>query len=271
MSKKRNSGRIDEEMVCADSLLHCLKDQCGCQNVIIESEHNEPPDFWFTIEGVRYAGEVTSIVTNQGYSALCGKLEDAVLEEATKAGRIVGTYILQFTGRPSIPWRNPRKWRELVELAVQFITDSAEIRDPEDLCLLEDSDSHLEICKFHAEGGKVGMIEPSDLKCGGAIHDDLRKLIENRVTEKRKRLEKKGIPCQAAILLLYDAYGFAETGDAEKALADVPDHDWFHSIFWAASFANRPNELSPADPGREGRFIYSANPRWWGNPTMEAT
>ncbi len=271
MSKKRNNGRIDEEMVCADSLVHYLKHQCGCQNVSIESEHDEPPDFWFTIEGVKYAGEVTSIVTDQGYSALCMAFEDAVRDRATNAGQIVGAYALVITERPNIPRRGSPEWTELIQQATEFITDTAEVQDPGDRCLLEDSNGRLAIKKLHGLGAEVGLIENRGLRWEVEVKDELRQLIAESVEKKRKKLQKKGISRQTAILLLYDAYGFGRVGDAEQALADVPDHDWFHSIFWAASFNNRPNELSPADPGRGGKFIYSANPRWWGNPTMEAT
>ena len=72
-----------------------------------------------------------------------------------------------------------------------------------------------------------------------------------------QKLENKGVPehCGDVILLLYDAYGYGEAEDARKALLKAHDYDWFHSVFWAESFSDRPNELYPVEPGRTGCVI----------------
>src|ERR1039458_7606933 len=78
---------------------------------------------------------------------------------------------------------------------------------------------------------------------------------------------KSGVPqqCRDIILLLYDAYMYGSTEDAKLALQNVHGYDWFPSVFWAASFADRPNELYPQDPGRLGLFLYTKEDRWDGN------
>ena len=101
-------------------------------------------------------------------------------------------------------------------------------------------------------------------KWEGEMQDELVGLIQNSVSRKRLRLEKKGVPqqCRNIILLLYDAYGYAEADDAKVALRGVHGYDWFHSVFWARSFADRTNELYPEEPGRVGLFLYTKENSW---------
>jgi len=270
MTEDHKAKRIDEEMVCADSLVHCLRYQCGCHEVTVEREEDDPPDFWFTIEGKRYAGEVTSIVTSQGYHAHCRKLEDAIRNSSKEGGSIIGTYALLIMRHPKIPRSTSSKWRDLVRQATSFVSATRDVESTGEARLLEDPDGHLDIKKVSGQGATVGTIGATEFKWEGEVQEELRELIEERVKEKRQKLEKKGIPalCPRMMLLLYDAYGFGDLEDAQKALVGVPGYDWFHSVFWAASFTDRPNELSPSNSGRVGRFIYSANGRWWRSPTM---
>ena len=65
----QESNRIDEELVCIDSFVQCLKQNFGLNEILVEREENDPPDFWVTIENVKYVVEVTSIVSNYGYEA----------------------------------------------------------------------------------------------------------------------------------------------------------------------------------------------------------
>jgi hypothetical protein len=105
------------------------------------------------------------------------------------------------------------------------------------------------------------------------IVDEKSGLIQNAVSSKRSKLEKNGVPqqCGDIILVLYDAYGYGDTEDAQIALRNVSGYDWFHSIFWAAApFLDptagtpqvRPNELYPQEPGRVGSFLYTIEDRW---------
>jgi hypothetical protein len=105
---------------------------------------------------------------------------------------------------------------------------------------------------------------PAGSKWEGEAQHELAGLIQNAVSQKRSKLEKSGVPqqCRDIILLLYDAYMCGSTEDAKLALQNVHGYDWFHSVFWAASFADRPNELYPQEPGRLGLFLYTKEDRW---------
>ena len=66
----------------------------------------------------------------------------------------------------------------------------------------------------------------------------------------------------ACELLLYDAYGYGSLETAMRAALDVKGYEWLHSIFWAASFSDRPNVMYPDSPGRAGCFLYSKSEGW---------
>src|ERR1700674_2254349 len=57
------ANRLDHECVSVDSLVQCLKQRCGHQNIEVQPEENDPPDFWLSIDGNRFAVEETSIAT----------------------------------------------------------------------------------------------------------------------------------------------------------------------------------------------------------------
>lgn len=57
------ANRIDHERVSIDALVQYLKQRCSHQNVEIQKELNDPPDFWLSIDGNRFAVEETSITS----------------------------------------------------------------------------------------------------------------------------------------------------------------------------------------------------------------
>jgi hypothetical protein len=262
---------IDEELVCADALVHFLKYHCGHQEILVEREENDPPDFWFTIEGKKYAGEVTSIVKGHEYHTHCRKLEDAI-RNSLDVDRIFGTYALIIMHKPKIPRTTSPEWKEIVTQAGSFIKGTRYFQSTEEFRILENVNGHLGIKKISNQGSLLGAIGPTDSKFEGEVQAELQELIGKRIKEKKQKMENKGIPdIYPIILLLYDAYGFGNSSDAEKALMSIKDYDWFHSIFWATSFTDRPNELFPSEPGRVGTIIYSVNSNWWKSPTIQSS
>ncbi|MGA2275020.1 MAG: hypothetical protein ABSH00_15805 [Bryobacteraceae bacterium] len=182
------SNRLDHENVSIDSLVHYLKERCGCQDVQHRkvARGDDPPDFWLSIDGKTFAVEETSIA-----------------EEATVKG----------------------------------------------------------IDNARRKGSTHGFL---GAKWEGEAQDELTALMQHAVSCKRSKLEQKGVPeqCRDIILLLYDAYGYGDAGDAGKALLRVRGYDWFHSVFWAESFTDRHNELYPHEPGRTGRFLCTKEGQW---------
>jgi hypothetical protein len=258
--------RIDEELVCVDSLVDYLKHRCGCSNVLVTRSKDDPPDFWVIIDGDKFAAEVTSIVSEVAYIKKCKMIETAIQESAREQEVLNGKYTLVIMRHPKLPKGASQEWNGLVEEATSFIQGT---RGDESTCehlLLKDTDGNLGIQKVSNQGATVGLIGPVEVKHKVPdVQDELFQLMQKAVNQKRQKIEKKGVPslCSRIILLFYDAYGYGDDKDAQEALLRVNGYRWFHSIFWAASFTNRPNDLSPEDLGRKGAFLYSENERWW--------
>lgn len=262
--KNNKKNRIDEELVCVDSLAHNLKHLHGCSDVKVHQETNDPPDFWIDVDGLRYAAEVTSIVKDQAYHATCTSLKDMAKKNATDEKVLFGTYCLNIIRHPDLPRRNSKEWVALVSKVLSFIRNTASDKSTEKFSLLNDQQGHLSIQKISADGATVGLIGAPEAKWEGEVHNELQELMQEAITMKRKKLEKKGVPnnCPRIFLVLYDAYGYASAEDAQKTLLCTDGHDWFHSVFWATSFTDRDNILYPGNPGREGMFLYSKINKW---------
>jgi len=264
MTDMSKAKRIDEELVCVDSLVHYLKQMCGHQEVQVDRETDDPPDFWLHIDGKRFAAEITSIVTEQGYLAHCRRLEQSIQGKAQETGDLNGTYALIIERNPKLPTRTSSDWLGLINIAVSVIAATKKASSTEISYLQQDSHGRLGIQKTSVEGTAVGLCGFPRFKWEGEVQEELAGLIQDAVLSKRSKLEKKGVPqqCPDSILLLYDAYGYGDAEDARIALRKVQGYDWFHSVFWAASFTDRTNELYPENPGRIGSFLYSKEDRW---------
>lgn len=272
-AEHNHSKRIEEELVCIDSLAHDLRQRCGCREIQVQREENDPPDFWVDVDGQRYAAEVTSITTGQAYQATWRALEKAVGNAARNQGCLNGSYALVIRRKPDLPRRASEDWRSVVAKAVSFVQGTASEESTAESLLLAHGRGRLSIRKVGATGNVVGLMGLTKVKRQREIREKLQELMQKAVTEKRNKLENKGVPaqCPDAILVFYDAYGFGDLDDAQHALLQTTGYEWFHSVFWAASFATRANELFPVSPGRYGNFLYSRRADWWENRTTACT
>ena len=253
MEKSKNR-KIDEEKVCIDCLINHLRSHSNLPSIIIESEIDDPPDFWLSINDVRYAAEVTSIVKNQGYKAFCGNLEQSIRKEAERLNFLKGNYILIIKGSPRIIGRK----NEIVIQALHVISSS---KTPQISNLFEDEFGSIEIKRSQEPGYGIGLLQSVGLKWEGEVREEIGILMKEAISKKEIKLKNKGIK-EKIILLFYDAYGFGEIQDDRDAMKDIDGYEWLHSIFWASSFTDRPNELFPNEPGREGVFLYTKEKSW---------
>lgn len=254
--------RIDEEIVSVDALKHVLCTRCGCQEVQLRRNDHDPPDFTVTVDGEQFPTEVTSIVSRQQYHAQCKEFAKAIRDRANFRGVLSGQYAFIVSGLPLIPKPATRSGREVLDAAVAYIQDASLQTDSSELQLTKDVGGKIGIAKVSANGSVVGVLWTPPAMWEGEIHTQLSELIQQRVDAKRRKLQDVGISSGKALLLLYDAYGYGEPNDAAAAMQHVNGYDWFHSIFWAASFTDRKNTTYPTVPGREGLFLFSSNPAW---------
>jgi len=267
--KNRPTNRIDEEWVSVDCLAYYLKNICRCGDIQIQKATDDPPDFWIAVDGGLFAAEVTSIVTDAGYRARGMALKDAIKRSMCEDIGNRGTYALLTMRQPELPRRNTKEWNALVTESLAFIRDTREVTSTDHHPLIEGKNGRLGIQKLGNDDATIGILGAAGVKCEGDIQDELCELMQHAILTKRGILEKKEAlqQCSGIMLLLYDAYGYAEIEDAQKALTKTVGYDWFHSIFWAASFTDRVNEFSPGEPGRQGKFLFSKEAKWWNSPT----
>ncbi len=268
MPHRQAPDRIDEELVCIDSFKHHLKSKGLAKVVDVTPEEDDPPDFWCTIDGERFAVEVTSVVDRSSleYRARCQQLADAMQAKAEAVGSMEGAYALVLHGKPTLPRRRSQQWRAVLDSAAAFIHRTQNATEDDALPMWADGRARVLLKRCSTSGpiyvGPVGFVVA---KWEGESREQVTKLIGERVNKKLARLggvDKIMSVYPNVALLLYDAYGFCNIDDARAVLQTLPNYKWFHSIYWAASFTDRANELTPDQPGREGAFLWSKNSDW---------
>ena len=264
MSIRNDSDRIDEELVCVDSFVQRLKEIDSDQMITVCRECNDPPDFWVTIAESKYAVEVTSIVADQHYHALCQKLEESIQVALEASDSIQGTYALDIRRRPDLPRRGTPLWKQLISKAVQALKAMSNAPTGTAMLLLKDKAGYISLAKWSDDGHTIGLCSTPAGKWEGEAREELTRLLQEATEKKRAKVEKAGIPQRgpAVVLLFYDAYGYGGIEDARQALAKVQGYEWFHAIFWVSSFSDRANTLYPDSPGRAGGVLHSKNEAW---------
>lgn len=255
MTTKRKDNVIDEEMVCIDSLHHFLEQIVGLKEIQIEKEQNDPPDFWVTISGEKFAAEVTSIVSWQAYNGLCESLAATIQQKTLSDNCLNGRYVLTIERHPEMPKRNSKAWLRLIDISYVFIASTTNVPSKQTEIIFEDDNGYLTLEKISDDGSSLEIIGPAVWRWADEVEREVLKLMQDAVDRKREKLQKKDVTtkCQNVILLLYDAYGIYDIEQANQILQQTSGYEWFHSIFWVASFSNRPNRLAP-DNGSITRF-----------------
>jgi hypothetical protein len=261
--------RIDEELVSVDSLKHVLCTCFGYKHVCIHREQQDPPDFIVTINGKTFPTEVTSIVMERPYehSMQCKRLMNAIRDCANKIGILVGQYTFEVTRTPYIPKPTSREGYQLMDAAIAYIHDSQLQEVGPEIRLTQDKLGKISLRKYAANGSTLEMVSTQSM-WEGEIQDLLVTLIQRAIDGKICKLRDAGIVPREALLLLYDAFNYAEPNDVVTAMQKVNRCEWFHSIFWADSFSCRQNQTYPEEPGRDGLFLFSINPSWIGAGTV---
>lgn len=258
----RSPRRIDEEAVSVDALRYVLCTRCGCTDVAITSEPKDPPDFTVTIDGEHFPVEVTSIVLGEQSRARCDDLARAITNHASTQGGVSGTYALVASELLRIPRPASSEVCLLLESAMKYLNVTRGCLTAPAYPLLEDDAGKIDIEKVSASGSTIDVVCSAPWMWAGEVRSQLATLIQQAVHEKRRKLQRAGVDPKQTLLLLYDAFVYALPEDASAALLQVTGYDALHSVFWAASFSGRENTTYPEEPGRDGIFLFSRNPRW---------
>jgi hypothetical protein len=261
---RRGSSKIDEERVCIDALVQYLKGVGAISGIEAQEVADDPPDYWLKVGEYRFAVEITSIVEDLGYAALCTALLRSIKAQIESDDSVSGKYAVEFFRHPEIPKKRTRDWKNLVADAATKIRGLAGSAPDSESKVFKDTSGHIIVSKWSAEGRSIGMCRIPEAKYEVEAQAELSLLLEQAIGKKFQTLQKKGVMavCPDVILLLYDAYGYGSIETARSAVLNVKNYEWLHSIFWATSFSDRPNVMYPDSPGRDGCFLYSKCEGW---------
>jgi len=179
-----------------------------------------------------------------------------------------GRYALIVSQLPVIPKPASKTGRKILAAAVAYLDATKQRPDLSESELDTQATGQIRIAKVSAAGAEVDVLWTPPALWEGEIQDQMSTLIQDAVDRKHRKLENAEMGSGEAILLLYDAYGYGEPSDAVAATRQLNGCDWFHSIFWAASFCHRKNTTYPNETGRGGLFLCSHNPAWSGRGTV---
>lgn len=198
-------------------------------------QKDEPPDYYLYLNDVKYAVEISALIEKIDIGnrilphfviiSSLRKLVDEVETEARKKRFLKGTYIVKF----SQPINNLEKvgnhlFNNLLThiKATQYKNTSAEYT------VFKQGIRKCTIEKLNDLDNKIYKMGPNQAKWGGEIAKEICALLEERLIEKYSLLRGTLDP---KILLLYDAYYFAEPKVFKACLNKLSHLDFFHTIF----------------------------------------
>lgn len=265
---------IDEEIVCVDSCRHLLITRCAAEVPAPKRLKNDPPDFEMTVNGQLHPVEVTSIAATETVARHAQSMAFAKLvrRRATDARILTGKYAISFTRSIQPPRPSSPAGRQLLVDSLAYINRTQnhnEVGEAELITAL--NGGTISIKKISREGSAVGALITDAAQWEGQTIADLSVLIQQCIDAKLRTLANHNVPANNTLLLLYDAHGYGTPDLIAEALLSVTGYTEFHSLYVAASFTNRTNDLSPSEPGREGIFLFSRNCNWNGKTTIAAT
>lgn len=253
---------IDEEQLCMDCFEDYLKHQIGCREIKVKREPNDPPDFWLEVDGKRFAVEVTSLTKSAGYFPRCKRLAKGIEAEAKENGWLCGKYLLYIVGKPEIPKINSTDWRDLIGEGLRYIRQTINLSKADKWILQRDSKGLLSIEKIDQNEPAYIAVSRSDAKFEGPMQNELKEIIQKAISMKQNILKGFRSYCPEIILLLYDAYIYADITDVRQAFKGIEGIDWFHSIFWVQGLKRNARKLSAEDIYSRGYLIFTKNKNW---------
>ncbi len=214
----------------------------------------EPPDYYLTIDGIRYAVEVTivmetlevgtSTMSTKAVMASLGNFVDEVELIARKQSILHGTYVVLF----SKPITNFRDVKDTIRNALLAYIESTQVlgKAPQQV-IFKRGRQTCSIEKIHSQADRIHKPGPTNGKREGDAALEICELLKNKLDEKLYKLRNVQPP---KIVLLYDAYLFADPSmyrDCTSVLSSL--FDSFHTVFIVHG-------------NNQDFTLYSQNPGW---------
>ena len=226
--------RADEEYCKTTFSAFLARHVAGSQVLWSEVPQNqEPPDYYLTINGKRYAVEVTSLIDDvvigesvrmssvgarKSLVSLCEDIKRNLVER----GLLSGAYVMTLQ-----PIEGLRALRPPIETGVIEYVQRTRFEEtaPREV-LVKKGRARIAIQKHHNQSHQLYWMISGGAKWEGQMRDDIARLLEGALHDKRRKLKDVETP---TILLLLDRYHHGATA-MWSAAADGADFTGFQVV-----------------------------------------
>jgi hypothetical protein len=249
--------KSESEEFCKDSFDKYLKKIIPASTIFWQDveQKDEPPEFYLTVNSLKYAVEVTILMQKVDVGAknllpvgiVRDFLRKFVVDEVEAVARsnsfLQGSYLVRFT-KPITDFANNKGSIQSELLSYISATQSVS-KSPPKLVYKRNRQECL-IEKLHNEENRVIMGGPVIGNRESEALVEVKQLLENRLDEKQYKLSKIAYP---KILLLHDKYYFLDLDAYKASISTVSSLQSFHTVF----IVSRDNE---------GQVLHSQNTTW---------
>lgn len=214
---------------------------------------DEPPDFYFTLDDIRYAVEITILTEKIAVGTFkmprvaiahsLWKFVDEVEQLARERHLLHGAYIVRFS--KAIEDFSAVKDDIRIRLLGYIECTQAMEKSPGKTVFKRRRQSCI-IEKLHTRSDRIHKAGPHNTKWGGEAETEICDLVEERLADKCYKLRNLALP---KIALLYDSYHFAGSKMYKDCVYKLPSLSSFHTVFIVQSDS-------------DGFILYSENLGW---------
>jgi len=198
-------------------------------------QKNEPPDYYLSISGDRYAVEVTILMShlkaegvNQPIAAiyaLYAKLKTLITDAATKLGVLDGAYLISINKLiPDLRKKLPSIKKE----ALNYIIKNHGKVSAEKCTIYTKNEFLIKIKKIHNTKSYIAVNGSTLVRWQGEAEKELVEILKDAIETKKQKLRKIS---EKKLLLLYDGYHFAEKQQFILCVDRIDASDEFDAIF----------------------------------------
>lgn len=189
---------------------------------------NDPPDFWLTTGGLRYAVEVTNVVHEEDRETSTAQW-DLVREaerETIDKGILSGRYIVAFRD----PWVGRKQRNRFKRQIIDFVTQTSKVERTTKVEVVIDGNSLCDIEKYAGGGANIHPFGGGLNELGG-FEDDLRNQLSPLITRAIKSKATKMAAYRPVVLILYDLFWLANQSTFVACVRAVPESKFFREIY----------------------------------------
>jgi hypothetical protein len=228
-------SKEESEQFCQskfDEFLKSLKES----SAIYWEKGDDPPDYYLYLDGVKFAVEVTRLMSKVGVGAnkplplviIIDLLKQIVVDverEAKRDDYLQGTYLVYF----SKPIENLASNRSVLQSGLlKYIRDTQNLGNALPQMIYKKDRQTCQIRKQDLNEDKVVMGGPNESKWDSEIIVEMCQLLVDRLIEKQRLLRNIVYP---KILLLHDKYPFVDPARYKECMLTNSMLASFHTLF----------------------------------------